>query len=510
MAEKLKRDYDIIALKTEIGDWSERRKGGDEVRFTLQFHVDGALQDGPQWYAPIATIVSTERLGRRNTRDSELALRLPEDLLDGLRNWFQQETRGDRPLWIHLVKPYGQLRLVPWERLLGNALNVPILMLPDFIFPPPREAMTVLDVVLCGSAPLGHEESSVINAVQQAVDRILSAVARRVRIHVFVDNEIASQLSAYWKSQDWNNKGLPDKKVTLYNNNAAAPYVAEDLGSRQLYQSGTLRSPWLLWMRNALAGRGVDVVHFVCHGYLSRERGAMLFAQSPLERTHRYLAGPVGAVELQTFLTQVGAWSTVFTSLMDNYSEPGLRALADEIAQTRPGPMMMHMLREDASAAALAEGYRFLYSPEPHEPPRSTALFIYCQPYLTSDVMEWQRGVAAPGASRVPLEIFTRNTLQHRTAIRSLARSPLSNFIEGKEDVSAWVASTERFAEQVQLRYQQLARDEILPKGSSREREALDTLDKLREAVAEQESTSDKTGGTPSKKGRMLGSEGAM
>ncbi|HEU0200931.1 MAG TPA: hypothetical protein VFR86_10905 [Burkholderiaceae bacterium] len=490
MAELLKRDYDIIALKTEIGRWSGRRGESDQVRFTLQFHADDALQDGPQWIAPLAAIAPVRELDRRNIRGPGPSFELPPHLIEGLREWFAAQTDGTRPLWVHLVKPYGVLRLVPWERLLGEALQVPILMLPDFLFPPPREALNVLDVVLCGSAPLGYEEISVGDALLQAVQRILSVSGRRVRIHVFADKVMAAHLTAQWKAE-----GVLSR-VTVYPHAAAAPYVEEDLSSRLVDRAGTLRSPWLLWMRDALHGRSIDVVHFVCHGYLARERGALLFAQSPLERTERYLAGPVSAAELNTFLTQIGAWSTVFSSLPDNHSEPGLRALADEIAQTRPGPMMMHVMREDPGSMTLAAGYEFLYASDPHPPPRSTALFIYCQPYLAAAQFAAQRRRGA----RMPIEQFARNAVQHRAVESALASSPLDACFEREENVSASVASTERFAEQVQLRYQQWARDEVLAPGTLHEREmqaALDTLDRLREAVAVQEAQATGKDGAP-------------
>src|SRR5262249_35580764 len=153
--------------------------------------------------------------------------------------------------------------------------------------------------------------------------------------------------------------------------------------SRLVDRPDVIRSPWLRWMCNALRGQSIDVAHFICHGHLSRDRGAMLFAESPLSRSQAYLSSPVGAVELGAFLTQVGAWSTVFSSVPDNNSEAGLLALADEIAQSRPGPMMMHLISQDLLACE--QGYRFLYGDGPRWAPMSSALFIYCQPYLLSE-----------------------------------------------------------------------------------------------------------------------------
>lgn len=479
MAEALKQQYDIIVLKTELLD---RPLDGANVRFTLQYKLEGKLENVATWMTHTEALGFTERLDSRSTLGMGPPVQLPANLLNGLVGFMTERTTRDRPLWVHLVKPYGVLRFVPWERLLGEALGVPILMLPDFVFPAPRETKSVLEVALCGSAPLGHEAAWVYREVEQGVDRILEASVRRTRVHVFVDAEFTASLRDHWDAA-----GHLGSTVLVHNNGEAGKYVYEDRESRILDRTGSIRSPWLLWMREALRGRSVDVVHFVCHGYVSREHGAMLFAQSPLERTDRYLCGPVGAAELQTFLTQVGAWSSVFTSVMDNYSEPGLRALADEIAQSRPGPLMMHVVREDPEATALAAGYRFLYAFELAPALASKALFIYCQPYRTTDATRVVRRGAGSRDQRRPVVEFARNASQMRLAERADDESALEHLFDRDENVSTLVASTERFAEQVQLRYQLLARDELLPAEHSEHdlNIAHETIDKLREAVAE-------------------------
>lgn len=499
MANFLKRTYDIVVLKAEVDDVGPGpADAGAWVHFVLQFHEDGTLHDGPRWDILLRDVAPRLQSGIVS-RGAGPAIVLPTALSQGLCEWFGDNDVGAKPLWVHLVKPYGSLRIVPWERLLGAALERPILMLPDFIFPPPREAVRSLDVALCASAPLGYENHSVRQALHQAVDRILEACTRSVRVHVFADRDMVASVSQAWQSDS-----RLGHSILVHDHALAEPFVALDMSSRLLDEAGTLRSPWLLWMRAALAGQGVDVVHFICHGHLAQGRGAMLFAQSPLDRSDTFLAGPVGTSELTTFLTQVGAWSTVFTSLPDNHSEPGLRSLADEIAQSRPGPMMMHALREDPQAADLAAGYAFLYSLEPRPPPRSLALFIYCQPYLAarkvatgpSPGVMVERGTRAMPSSMpagraalgTPLNAIARNAVQAEAAGRSLEASPLDPVFTANARVSALVASTERFAEQVQLRFQQMARDELMPLGKAAADEAkatFVTLDKLRKAVAD-------------------------
>jgi hypothetical protein len=480
MAEKLKRDFDIVVLKTELVDAA---RDGNDVRFTLQYKVDGELTNAASWASSTSAIGLVNRRDNSVWRGSGPPLQLPEPMLDELRAWFEQETEGNRPLWVHLVRPYAALRFVPWERLLGERIGVPILMLPDFIFPPPRETKAALEVVLCGSAPLGVEHHWVREAVGLSVERILEAAVRRTRIHVFTDKDIAADLLAKWAGT-----AFLGTDVVINDHSQVAPYVVEDPSSRVLDHTGVLRSPWLIWMRDALRNRAVDVVHFACHGYMTRDRGAMLFAQSPLERTDRYLAGPVGGAELHTFLTQVGAWSTVFTSPFDNHSEPGLRGLADELAQNRPGPLMMISMGREPQLEALTQGYRFLYADELHPPPASTALFVYCQPYRTPDAMRAKgrtKSVATLDAANLDM---ARNVVQRQVAARADAASPLDSLFLGTDNVEPWVAATQRFAEQVQLRYQQIARDELAPVEQCEHDSniAQQTIDDLRRAVAAQ------------------------
>jgi hypothetical protein len=553
MAELLKRRYDLMVLKTELGHWSGTRgSASDEARFTLQYKSGGALQDGPAWTFPIGEIAPGERLTSRTAIGRGPEFRLPLEMLDVLKDWFHFEVEGEKPLWIHLVKPYGILRFVPWERVLSEAVRAPILMLPDFIFPPPREEVSRLDVAICGSAPLGYEVASVRNEIFRMVDRIRFVAGRKVNLHVFTDPDIAGNLS-----QTWEESGLLGENLRIYANETAKAFVGEAAASPISDRSDCLRSPWLLWMREALASHCVDVVHFVCHGYLNREKGSLLFSQSPLERTDRFLAGPVGTTELVAFLTQVGAWSSVFTNLPDNHSEPGLRALADDIAQTRPGPMMMYSAQLDPDGKALESAYPFLYSFQRNEAPASPSLFIYCQPYLTfphmadnavdagtavvktavkpaplltrmsesikptvarkiHDMLELfgMQGVlstttgdtvalpvpggteGAPPASalqsisiqKAVSENVLRNDLQKLAVASAAADSPLDS-AAGKDSLqSTLVASTERFVEQLQLRYQQLARDEVLESGARGKemRIVFDTMQKLRQAVADQ------------------------
>jgi hypothetical protein len=79
-----------------------------------------------------------------------------------------------------------------------------------------------------------------------------------------------------------------------------------------------------------------------------------------------------------------------------------------------------------------------------------------------------------------------RNDAQRRTASRAEDASPLEDVYASSPRVSGLVASTARFTEEVQLKYQQLARDEVAtPEQCEQDsRLAMETLDRLSQFVA--------------------------
>ncbi len=485
MAEALKRQYNIVVLRVALPNGAR----DDDVMFTLQAKVDDELRDLSHWRTTLAVLGIGPGSDSRSSQGQVLMPTLPVGLVETVRAFFRADARPDRPLWVHMVLPYGALRFVAWERVLGAAIGVPILMLPDFLFPPPLDTEAELEVVVCGSAPLGHEHWSVLEALRVTIRRISNAVDRPIHINVFADQQIADTLLAEWT-------GLPGfaEEVTVHDPAEARPFADDDGDQPATAGLSGIRSPWLRWMKETLKGRSIDVAHVVCHGYLSRGRGSLLFAQSPKGRTDRYLAGPVGAGELQNFLTAIGAWATSFVALPDNYSEPGLRAVIDDIAQSRPGPLVMQSITADPQGDALSEAYGFLFGRTRKSPPVSSALLLYCQPYLVpsadpvADTSRSRRRAAAPPAD---MPNVLRNDAQRTVASRAEDASSLESVYESSPRVSAVVASTARFAEDVQLKYQQLARDEVAPaEQCSHDAElAQDTLDRLTRFVARRAAT---------------------
>ena len=78
-----------------------------------------------------------------------------------------------------------------------------------------------------------------------------------------------------------------------------------------------------------------------------------------------------------------------------------------------------------------------------------------------------------------------RNELQGLQVMAAARESQIDVLFAGNDTAQPWVATTERFAEDLQLRLQQLARDELVPESLARHQSeiAADTLESLRAAV---------------------------
>ena len=259
--------------------------------------------------------------------------------------------------------------------------------------------------------------------------------------------------------------GLLEGPVKLYNPQNAGAYAAPEATLQVRDRPGLIENPWLLWIRDALEGRSIDIAHFICHGYLSRDQGALAFSETPLRNEDRRMARFVGAAELIAFLTQTGAWSAAFSSPEHNYSQMGLRQLADTIAQMRPGPVIHHEIPLDVGGEALAGIYRFLFGPAPQNPPASPALFAYCHPSrVTRKPQARELAGYTFRASEEPMDAVPSHPL-------------LKPIFEAEDNVPSWIAASQRFIEQQNLEILKLTREP----GSERGKTATELRETLRE-----------------------------
>jgi hypothetical protein len=261
------------------------------------------------------------------------ALRVPAEVLARL----QQSVPGYGPspvppanaLWLEFPSPRGCLYVMPWERLLAP-LGRSMFRLPNYLVRPQAAAQN-LEVAICASAPLAKGWFPTASIVEALAAHYFKHTGRDVTLHLFSDAADPPHVAAP------NGPG----EVITYDPGAAESYERPRRTAR-VETSARLTSPWLLWMRDALQGRGLDVVHFVAHGYLSGDRGAVAVATAPTVNSDQRMARFIGATEISTFLSQVGAWGLMLTGPFMNFSEAGLRALADAVAIVRPGVAITH------------------------------------------------------------------------------------------------------------------------------------------------------------------------
>lgn len=366
------------------------------------------------------------------------------DVPDALVQWVAGfvapggELADIRALWVHLVKPYGHLGGVPWERLLVPAIGRPVVRLPD-VLPAPQVNASTLAVALCatgaaveGPSPATRHLVAVAGAIARA------APERRLTFHVFADRdasgavaEVAARLPQA-TVVDHVARGWADRSDSRARSGGSA---RRGRGAREgnawRGRSAGAGNPWLTAMRDALHGRGIDVVHFICHGYHTGYGGALLFAGDPTGARGDWPSSATAA-ELGALLTDLGAADIAFTAPDDNYSEAGLLELADGLGVDRPGTTLVHDARLDPEADTLEAAYRLLLRAEAAPPPPSPALAWVVQPRR----IEPQ---AAPEALRP-----VRSASQ-----RAIDAGPATKAAYASDDaVPGWLATAERFIEQ--------------------------------------------------------------
>jgi hypothetical protein len=364
--------------------------------------------------------IPLDAFGLQDTDPSYDHVEVPPEVMPWVSEWVHQALDPNSVLWMHFKHPYGVLGAVPWERDLQPAIGIPLLRIPD-AFPEQDRSSSAIDLALVATAPAPEGPSLAAQLGAQVATAIAAGIGDRLRLHVFGDLEarefLRNELS-----------GLPVRRVEVYD---------FERPRRTDGYTGELRNGWLRWIRQAMAGRTLDVVHFIVHGNALGQEGAIL---TPLEPDSPDRAYPVSVQcgELKAFLTQVGALVVGFSRPPDNYSDFGLRRLVDDLGAVRAGPVLLHDQALDPDLAALQKCYAFLTSTTPALPPASPSLMLMAQPkqvYVQeSTVLPTSPGDDLPPSSGAVKEHFER------------------------EETPMWLSAAERYLEQQQgelIRYRQ-------------------------------------------------------
>lgn len=391
MSRVLEREPGLTMLRLWVGidrsvkATSRSRNEPRQVVF-WQVQVAGAPAD------PAVTI-RPEELGlprsfedARRFRYGEPDFRLPEDLAVRLKARLDERADPAAALWLELAQPSGTLSLVPWERLLQHTLSVPVFRIPFFAIPAVMNPGS-LDVVFCASSPVAKQPIDIEELLGRIIEQTIRSLPDDSNVHIFTDVRSFPEMSERLRGRAVRQSS---HRIFLYDPRQSASLfrrhrtIDEDPEEEVLDRRGTIQNPWLQWILHAMGQRGVDAVHFLAHGSLAAEQGALALAESPLENRDENWARFIGSAELSAFLTRIGAWSVSFSVAPMNFSVLGLRLLTDQLARQRVGPVMLHDMT-NGNAETLGRALRFLVGggtpddirpTDMHEPP----VTLYCHP----------------------------------------------------------------------------------------------------------------------------------
>jgi hypothetical protein len=301
-----------------------------------------------------------------------LEYRLPDEVVRFVR----RRMSSTHPLYLVFDSPYGYLPAVPWERL-GIPLERPIVRLGATSVRPvlPEETM---DVAYCCSLPPDAGISATVVAAE-FIRQLPRELPDQARLHVFTHRNLSGVLQRKIESL-----GVA-RSVTIYDAPAMSECPLASSGTlSDLPEVSQIQNPWLLWMRDALQHVSVDVVHFVCTGYLGRTKAGLRLSDAPTQTDEFRCAEIVSTREIAMFLRQVGAWSVVLSSPPFNSCDLGLRMLFHELAGMLAGPTAHHDIASDADSNALGMLYRYVFVPQSEALPSSPSLALCTHPSWSS------------------------------------------------------------------------------------------------------------------------------
>ena len=135
--------------------------------------------------------VGLSKFGWSNeTVDDDVELSVPPEVQDWAGRWAKLNLRVDKVVWLQLVKPYGALGAIPWERDLQPALKRPLVRLSEGV-PNPNRTSRFFDLALVVTTPEAvGPATSIADAVSHA---IIAGIGDRLRLQIFADPEVADQ-----------------------------------------------------------------------------------------------------------------------------------------------------------------------------------------------------------------------------------------------------------------------------------------------------------------------------
>ncbi|AMA59952.1 hypothetical protein [Bradyrhizobium sp. CCGE-LA001] len=443
---------DLIVLRTTLTLTEDRPK----IVFDLTGYGEISEQGRRTWRLALDEIGVSEHLSPDQVHDSGV-LSLPLQLHDGLKAGLAlMNPAADLPLWLDLVRPYGFLGILPWERVLSEQLARPVLRLPDFLVRP-RENADVLEAAILFDPPPSIARANAVDQLKLIVGELLAGSPRaQTRIHIFPNAACAKALA--------NPSVKLDKRAHVHSASEIAESAAEGLG---------FVSPWFDWICAALKGQSLDAVHFVCRARATEGAAVLLLSRSPNAAEAQILtAAEIG--DLGAGLARLGAWAAMFSPPPGEADRAAMAFVADTLAQSRPGSVAFHPAAPDC-AQHLRETFRFLFSPEPAQPPKLAKGFLYCQP----ESVAAHAGFHAKIASTILPSELPELTKQASWLDRVRAKAGVYIPVLGLDLKQApdWAAAAQRYVESASLdQLRRVSTDVLFSKSTA-------TLDQVKAAA---------------------------
>jgi hypothetical protein len=328
---------------------------------------------------PVASLaVPAAQIGVPLKFSEARGLRTPEYRMpDALIRQVQQHLPPHQPLYLAFDSPYGYLPAVAWEQL-AITLARPIVRLGATAVRP-LLAEDTMDVAYCCSLPSNAGISPAVVAAE-FMRQLPRELPDQARLHVFTHRNLSSVLQRKIESMS------VAQSVTVYTAPEMPPACPLSTNNTltDVPEVSQIQNPWLLWMRDALQHVSVDVVHFVCMGYLGRTKAGVRLSEAPIQSEDLRCAEIVSTREIAMFLQQVGAWSVVFSSPPFNLCDLGLRMLLHELSGMVAGPTAFHDIATDGDSSALGMLYRYVLVPQSESLPLSPSLSLCTHPSWAS------------------------------------------------------------------------------------------------------------------------------
>jgi hypothetical protein len=268
---------------------------------------------------PLSEVGVPTRLDGSRGLDASRPPRLPGDFWRGVAGLCDRAA----PLWLEFPDVGSYAMLLPWERALAKVRHGPVYRVPlGGIDRRPLRPDAV--VVVVASSPETKEWISV-DGFAHPMARAISHVLPQGNVHWFVDRGQKREVA----------RELPNVHV-----HESEPGVG-----------------WQDWIRSRV--ERADMLHFVGHGVVNGDCGAIALAWTPDENRHdraRFLdAAPVARLA-----DQLGARVIGLGAPQPNYATVGLRLLAADLSVGGTRTVLLHEFNDGENQAQLVQALRVI------------------------------------------------------------------------------------------------------------------------------------------------------